>query len=432
VGRRSAPIQLVRQTVAQLAAQAHDREDLGFNPSSSRWHNRAIFVTGAPRSGTSWLHQMLLTHPDLATGGELHVLWEGFGAVFANFEDPDPYMNLSTWVTRSQLVGLTREFVDGVFSAAADASRPAAGWMLDKTPNHAQCGRLLAEVYPDATFVQIIRNPRDAISSQRDLWSEWNPRLRVWADAAADWCATVNDCRTHFSGLRYHEVRYESLLAEPVAELSRIFEVAGLRHDPDFVEQAVDFGKAPVNVRPSDPRISAAKWAGDNPLAEREIAAVAGDLMVELGYLDADTRSEILARRARRTHRPDTERVARYVRRAWGANRRGGALRTSQNAAQVREIATRATDLALQGNVAALQPLLRPDVELVHDDRTVRGAAEVAALLCADLHAASVVPFMSDTRAAAVEVVVAGAPRQHHRYYVHRGRISRIVIEGGR
>jgi hypothetical protein len=428
---------LIRQTVAQLAQQVHDRDDAGFEPSGSPWHGHAVFVTGAPRSGTSWLHQMLLTHPDVATGGEMHVFCEGLSAVFANFDHPDPYMHLSTWVTRSELTGLARAFVDGVFTAAQRASRPQARWVLDKTPNHAHCARLLAEVYPDATFVQIIRNPRDALGSAHDLWADWNPTLRNWAAAAADWRRTVEDCRTHLGPLRYHEVRYEDLLAEPVSELTKILEAAGLSADPDFVTAAVEFGKAPVNVRPSDQRISQAKWADLDPRAYQQIVEVAGDLMTELGYLDARSRAEILQRHAtRRALRRGAGRLsgaparaAQHARRVAG---RVAALRSAQGPAEVTDIATRATSAARQGDVEALVPLLRADVELVRDDATVSGAAAVAESLCARMREATIVPFMSDDRAAAVEVTVADEPRQHHRYYVRRGRISRIVIEGGR
>ncbi|HWC35196.1 MAG TPA: sulfotransferase [Mycobacteriales bacterium] len=430
------PITLNRQTVAQLAAQAHARPDPGFDPAASRWHGRAIFVTGAPRSGTSWLHQMLLTHPDVATGGEMHVFCEGFASVFANFDDPDPYMNLSTWVTRSQLVALTRDFVDGVFSAAADASRPGAGWVLDKTPNHALCAQLLSEVYPDAIYIQIVRNPRDSISSARDLWSGWNPRLRDWRGAAADWRATVEDCRRHLGGLRYHEVRYEDLLAEPVKELGAILEFAGLRHDDSYVEDAVSFGKAPVNVRPSDRRISAAKWADIDPRAEQDIVAVVGDLMVASGYLDEAQRREILARHpVRRSARAATAQLAASSRTAASRGRRlsrraRDVVTRTQRSADVRATVAKLIAAAQSGDATATAALLKSDVEAELPTGNIKGAAAVAAELCRSLDGASVVPFIADEQAVAVEVLRPGKPREHHRYFVSAKVISRVVVEG--
>ena len=424
---------LIRQTVAQLAQQVHDRDDAGFDPSGSPWHDRTVFVTGAPRSGTSWLHQMLLTHPDVATGGEMHAFCEGLSAVYANFEHPDPYMHLSTWVTRSELTGLARAFVDGVFTAAQRASRPQARWVLDKTPNHAHCARLLAEVYPDATYIQIVRNPRDALSSAHDLWADWNPKLRNWAAAAQDWRKTVEDCRTHLGPLRYHEVRYEDLLAEPVSELAKILEAAGLSADPDFVAAAVEFGKAPVNVRPSDRRISDAKWAGIDPAAHREIVEVAGALMVELGYLDAASRSDILARGSlRRTARHAAGGLDRLRQAATGlpaALAARATRRTEPTAvfATVQRVLAAATQ-----DSAAPTNLLHADVVMVEAAGTrTTGAAAVARRLDELLARAQVIPVTADREAAAVEVVTASGDRQYHRYYVRRGLVVRVVIDAG-
>ena len=44
-----------------------------FDPSASPLYGRVAFVVGAPRSGTTWLQQLLYVHPDVATGGESHL-----------------------------------------------------------------------------------------------------------------------------------------------------------------------------------------------------------------------------------------------------------------------------------------------------------------------------------------------------------------------
>jgi hypothetical protein len=439
VGEQGAQVPLVRRTVPQLAAAAHARDGAAFDPATSPWFKRAIFVTGAPRSGTSWLHQMLMTHPDVATAGEMHAFCEGLDAVFANFDSTDPYMNLSTWVTRSELVTLARAFVDGLLTGATRIEEAGATRVLDKTPNHAHTAGRLAEVYPDATFIQIIRNPRDALSSARDLWRDWNPRLHDWSAIAADWRATVEDCRTHLSPLRYHEVRYEDLLNDPMTQFPAILEAAGLRYDDEYVANAVEFGKAPVNVRPSDQRISAAKWADIDPDAERQIVEVAGELMVELGYLTDDGRHAILARQSAR-------RAAAAVRREGSRTLRGAQQRVTRTATRASDrlrnhqhpgavMATTRTLVAAakDGDAATVQTLLSAKAKIVYADQTTtQGAAAVARELCESLTGAEVIPVVADRLAAAVEVVQPGAPRMHQRYYVTRGVVTLVVIEGNK
>jgi hypothetical protein len=423
---------IVRQTVAALALQAQERTGPAFDPAASPWHERPIFVTGAPRSGTSWLHQMLLTHPEVTTAGEMHVFCEGLDAVFANFDDPDPYMNLSTWVTRPELLTLARAFVDGVFTATVRATRPDATRVLDKTPNHALCARLMAEVYPDATYVQIIRNPLDALSSARDLWADWDPKLRDWRTAAEGWCATVLDCREHLSGLRYHEVRYEDLLTDPLQRFAGILTATGLAHDEEYVAAAVDFAKAPVNVRPSDQRIAVAKWAeGIDAAAEHDVVSVAGDLMVELGYLEAGERERILARRSPRRTAAVMRRAGRAVGSAAATRARRRVAAGREGPAAVRALSSDLIATARAGDVPAVAALLAPDVVLEVDGHADgRGAQAAAVTLCDVLGDARAIPVSADRHAAAVEVVPNQGRRQQHRYYVRRGKVTRIVIEG--
>lgn len=436
MGEERASLSVVRRTVSQLAAAAHTRHSAPFDPAGSPWFERAIFVTGAPRSGTSWLHQMLTTHPDVATAGEMHAFCEGLGGIFANFDSADPYMNLSTWVTRAELLTLARGFVDGVLTAATRNGQESATRVLDKTPNHAQSAALLAEVYPDATFVQIVRNPRDAISSARDLWSGWNARLRDWSASAADWCATVADCRTHLGPLRYHEVRYEDLLAEPVPTLTAIMAAVGLRHDEAFVADVVEFSKAPVNVRPSDPRISADKWSDIEADAEQQIVDVAGELMVELGYLDEASRAAILARRSAR--RTAVTLGRRGVRAAQSAGRRTSTaglaaaqrLRNRQTSGAVMTVTREVIAAATAGDEPGVRRLLAPSAELRTADGVTHGSLAVAAGLCAALKDAQVIPFVADETAAAVEVVRPDSPRIHQRFYVSDGRVEKVIVEG--
>jgi hypothetical protein len=255
----------VRTSLPELFDAARERPDPGFDPARSPWHGRAVFVVGAPRSGTTWLHQLLAVHPDIATGGEAHVVCEGVATLFRNHEDPDPYMYLSTWVRRGELLQLARQLIDGIFTTARDAQRPGATHVLDKTPDHEPHAALLAELFPDATFVHIIRDGRDVAASAHDLWAGFGSAYASVEAAAGVWRDAVTDVRAHLSGLRYHEVRYEDLLARPEEGLTAILEVAGLRHDPAFVAAAVEFGRPPINVRPSKADVGVRQWADAGP-----------------------------------------------------------------------------------------------------------------------------------------------------------------------
>lgn len=428
-------ISIVPTPLNELITAATDGASTVFRPEESPLHGRAVFLVGAPRSGTTWLHQLLAVHPQISTSGESHLFCEGLDRLFANHADTDAHMNLSTWVSRAELLGLTRRFVDSLFTTVRDRVRPEATHVLDKTPNHHPHAALLAEVYPDASFVHIIRDGRDMASSAHALWSGWGAEYRGLGDAAAVWAAAITDIRAHLGDLRYHEVRYEDLVAEPHLHLGTVLDAIGLPHDPAFLDEAVAFGRAPINVRPSDARTGARKWGQLEPEAARAVARSAGELLVELGYISDEERQGALAHRSVATVRAaGVEQGRAAIRRAVAKagrvrdQRRAAAL--AKQVSAVRRPGQALAERALAGDTS-ITALLQNDVVLEEaDGSTERGADQVAKRIVADYEGARISHVDADRRACAVQLVDRAGRRQLHRYYVTDGRIDRVVVQG--
>lgn len=426
----------VRETLHELMGRPAERAVAGapFDPSDSRLHRKNIFIVGVPRSGTTWLHQMLSTHPDVATAGEAHIFCEGVSALLRNHDNPDANMFLSTWVSRAELLTLIRELTDGVFETARRANRPEATHVLDKTPNHEQYAAHLAEVYPDAAYVHIIRDARDSVSSQRDLWGGWNEAARVWSIAAQKWRAGIEDNRTHLRGDRYHEVLYEDLVREPVVKLGEVFDAVGLEHDPSFDEQVVEFCRAPINVRPSDTRVGVRKWAAMDPIGEREIVREVGDLMIELGYLTDEERRDIVARRSWRDVPTSADKAARRVSRA--ARRRvaeaiTNARQTGPVPAEMRRYGNALGQAVVRGEASRVVQLLAPHVSLTEDRHAqTAGADAVAARLLEIANGGRVATVQADAKAASVHLITADGLHRHLRTFGDATRASRLVLQG--
>jgi hypothetical protein len=421
----------LHETIQELHQRATEREGTvaPFDPTTSPLHGTPIFIVGAPRSGTTWLHQLLATHPDVATGGEAHLFCEGVGALFDNHAGDDAHMGLSTWLTRPELVALVRELADGVFATMRDAVRPGATRILDKTPNHVPYSARLAEVYPDATFIHIIRDARDSVSSQHDLWSAWDSTYDAWDAAARAWRAAVEDAREHLAALRYHEVRYEDLVREPEARFAEILEAAGLEHDSEFVSQAVAFCRAPINVRASDSRVAVRKWADMDPIAERSVVRAAGDLMVSLGDLTASDRDRILARRTWRDA-VESARTATsgMVRRVRGQRTAAAQRRAIEHRSQLRSTAASLAEAAIAGDGTGLDALLAADVVVEDGARTERGSTAARGLLL-ELEDGRVISVTADDRAAAITFVGEDGSRQLWQVHVDGDRVTRLVLQ---
>lgn len=405
-------------TLHELIDRVRDRAGAPFRPEDSPLHGRCIFVVGAPRSGTTWLHQLLAQHPDVATAGESHIFADGVSHLLENHRDPDPWMHLSTWLPASELETLVRALCDGVFERLREAQDPSAARVLDKSPNARPYAADLARIYPDATFIHIVRDARDMAGSARDLWG-WSERFAAWEQAATTWVDAVQDNRDHLGALNYLEIRYEDLLVDTVPRLTAILDFAALDHDPAFVEEVVAFGRAPVNVRPSDTRIGVAKWQGTDRDAERRVVRIAGGLLVDLGYLSEAERRDLLAGTTAREAWSDGRTVARGVwRRATGVVRDRREQTLARRRYAVREVGGAVAEAVLSGDRSRLA------------GATIETAAGTGSV--ADLHlgaGATITTTAADDQACLVQFRTSGGARVLHRYFIEDGRVTRVVVQ---
>lgn len=266
-------------------------------------------IVGSGRSGTTLLRAMLDAHPDLAIPPESHFLTrlerrrgryeraEGF-ALDALVEDLGHERRFLAWgvdpeaLRRSLTEAAPRdlpEAVRAVYRAYARAEGKSR--FGDKTPNYVASLPELAELLPDARFVHIVRDGRNATLSY--LERDFGPDSVV--AGALRWRRLVSAGRaagTKLGPERYLEVRYEDLVEAPEAGLRRICAFLVLPYDPamtayhdhaDGVLRALDRSdhrglELPPTKDMRDWRTAMApadRWAFD---------AIAGELLEELGY----------------------------------------------------------------------------------------------------------------------------------------------------
>jgi hypothetical protein len=164
----------------------------------------------------------------------------------------------------------------------------------DKTPMYMQNLRLLERLFPDALYVHLIRDGRDAalsfLAMPRGIVTETWMHPHTAADFACQWHTEVAAARRlgRRVGGRYLEVRYESLVDDVEAVLRPICEFAGLEYEAGMADYAgnVDVSAKPHQQRLTQPPTKGVRdWRAQMP--PDDVAAferVAGDLLRELGY----------------------------------------------------------------------------------------------------------------------------------------------------
>ena len=139
--------------------------------------DRPVIILAAPRSGSTLLFESMSQSADLWTiGGESHAMFEsihrfnpamGFcdsNALTAADATPDNIRQIRLWFFQALRDAQGRGF--NQFSAGLN-KRPR---LLEKTPKNALRVSLLNEVFPDALYIYLYRNPRENISSMIDAW----------------------------------------------------------------------------------------------------------------------------------------------------------------------------------------------------------------------------------------------------------------------
>ena len=124
-----------------------------------------IFNVGARRSGTYWVQRIVCAHPSVAeVPSETYVFSHGIAPLMERFQHEDRGAQEvgRVYADRERLIGAVRALCDAVFGEFAQAGERH---VAERTPWHVLHLPLIAEVYPDARFVHVVRDGRDAVRS---------------------------------------------------------------------------------------------------------------------------------------------------------------------------------------------------------------------------------------------------------------------------
>ena len=130
-----------------------------------------LFLMGCPKSGTTWVQNLLAAHPEVVIRGEGCFAWRLvplLSQAFQVFNDHQKKMEPIVSLRDVDLLLTARAMVDAHFSRyVAESGRPLSQVRVvgDKTPQHTVGMPLLHQLYPQAKFINIIRDPRDTATS---------------------------------------------------------------------------------------------------------------------------------------------------------------------------------------------------------------------------------------------------------------------------
>jgi hypothetical protein len=220
---------------------------------------RPVILVSAPRSGSTMFFEALEKSPELCSiGGESHGLMESIPMLHPGSRNYD-----SNVLAAKHCSGEIARELHARFHQSAhkpDGSKPAAGEpmrLLEKTPKNALRIPFMKQLFPDAQFVYLYRDPKPVIASMIDAWQSGKfityPDLPGWPGlpwsllltpgwralagkplhhiVAQQWLAATKIMLDDLEALdpaSVLKVRYESLLSGPQAELERVCTFCGI------------------------------------------------------------------------------------------------------------------------------------------------------------------------------------------------------------
>ena len=241
-----------KATAVPLRASAPTKQGKAGDATADPRFDRPVIILSSPRSGSTLLFETLMRAADLYTvGGESHVQIEGIDALHPAARDFASNA-LGVDAATPEVVALLRaRFDQALRDRDGRRSPPGAIRLLEKTPKNALRIPFLREVFPEARFVYLHRDPRETLSSMIEAWNSGTfrtyPRLPGWTGpawslllipgwkdligkplpeiVARQWETTTRILLDDLAAVpadRVHRIRYDAFLADPQAQMQRL------------------------------------------------------------------------------------------------------------------------------------------------------------------------------------------------------------------
>lgn len=261
-----------------------------------------IFVIGVPRSGTTWLFDMIAAHDDVVSLNGSNTFLQQY--VFPlktryhrereTFTQKGFTRGLPSKLSESEFEKLILGFIQS-FYERLPANR---GFYVEKATDLTSEIHKIRKYMPNSKFVHVIRDGRNStlsrIKNRKSLGKPFG--VKDLHEGATSWRKQILEARENSAGFSADmiEVKYEDLLKDPEHYLGLIFRHVGLARDEKKIAEICrqfDFNNRPV----SNPTSPIANSSGDpwQPYkSEMSISEqayfeyLAGDMLQSLGYLN--------------------------------------------------------------------------------------------------------------------------------------------------
>lgn len=250
---------------------------------------RPLFLIGCPRSGTTFMANLLNSHPEVLMTSESAAFMLGDDIIRKSEQGIASGINYGKQYHKllsSMLADSYRDMLEGFYERIArEQGRSYLSYWGEKHPHLYECLDRVDASFPDACYVYALRDPRDSACSIADMSkTDYVPALENWKKFSDAYEAFVEKLAPE----RLLTVRYEELVDDYYAGANRIFTWLDLPVAApvlEFVHGSKGADAHASTVRKNFARDSRGRWqrrlsAGDLAATRRLL----GDFMDKYGY----------------------------------------------------------------------------------------------------------------------------------------------------
>lgn len=207
-----------------------------------------VFVVGVPRSGTTWLFNMIAAHPDFCSLDGANTLFQHY--IFrmekmyqkeeVDLKSKGFNRGMPSKFTPENFHDLLAKYVD-IFYEQLSPDKP---YYVEKATDLLSEAANIRRFIPHAKFIHIVRDGRDSALSDMKYRKKYGSPLGIENiyEAAQRW---KDDTLAFRQEMRLHpeqmiELKYEELLVETVPMLQQVFEFIGADASPEITKQIVN------------------------------------------------------------------------------------------------------------------------------------------------------------------------------------------------
>ena len=205
---------------------------------------RAVFIVGMPRSGSTLVEQILSSHPEVHGAGEVKHLSRALGALRDHFPSLPKYPQMIQEITPGQLDMLGADYLKALREGAGEARR-----ITDKLLTKFLFLGLINLLLPKAKVIHTVRDPVDTcLSGFTKLFKDDMPQSYDLAELGR-YYRKYRELMDHWEAVLPEgfmtTVRYEAVVADTEKEARRLVDFLGLQ----WADQCIEFHKTERPVK---------------------------------------------------------------------------------------------------------------------------------------------------------------------------------------